>query len=78
MATITESDEGKSVVRDDTTVGIVATVEHGTAYVEPDPGLTDKLMSQLGWKDIDEETFPLQEDEIVDVTDDKIQLQSSR
>ncbi|RRJ29692.1 PRC-barrel domain containing protein [Halocatena pleomorpha] len=78
MSMITESDEGKSVVRDDTTVGIVATVEHGTAYVEPDPSLTDKVMSQLGWKDIDEETFPLQDDEIADVTDDEIRLQTSR
>lgn len=78
MSMITESDEGKSVVREDTTVGIVAAVEHGTAYVEPDPGLTDKLMSQLGWKDIDEDTFPLQEDEIEDVTDDEIRLHPSQ
>lgn len=77
MANITESDEGKSVVRDDTTIGIVATVEHGTAYVEPDPGLTDKLKAQLGWGDIDEEVFPLQEGDIADVTDDEIRLRTT-
>lgn len=78
MANITESDEGKSVVRDDTTVGIVATVEHGTAYVEPDPGLTDKLMAQLGWGDVDEETFPLQEQDIADVREDEIRLETTQ
>lgn len=78
MANITESAEGKSVVRNDTTVGIVATVEHGTAYVEPDPGLTDKLKAQLGWGDTDEETFPLQEQEITNVTDDEIRLQAEQ
>lgn len=78
MANITESDEGKSVVRNDTTVGIIATVEHGTAYVKPDPGLTDKLMVQLGWGDTDEETFPLQEQEIANVTDDEIRLHAEQ
>lgn len=78
MTTITDADEGKSVVHEDTTVGIVATVEHGTAYVDPDPGLTDQVKAELGWADIDEDTYPLQEQAITDVTDDEIRLQFSR
>lgn len=78
MTQITDSDEGKSVVRNETTVGIVTTVEHGTAYVEPDPGLTDRLMARLGWGDIDEDTFPLQEEDVADVTDEEIRLQTAK
>lgn len=73
-ATITEDDEGKPVVADGEQIGIIADVEHGTAHVDPDPGMTDKLMSKLGWGDIDEDTYPLQEQNIEAVTDDEIQL----
>lgn len=76
MTMITEADEGKSVVHEDTTVGIVATVEHGTAYVDPDPGITDRVKARLGWADIEEDTYPLQEQTIADVTDDEVRLQS--
>lgn len=72
---ITEDDEGKRVV-DETgeEIGIVSDVEHGTAYVTPDPGITDTLMAKLGWDDRDEETYPLQEEAIESVTDDEIRL----
>jgi hypothetical protein len=74
---ITESDEGKTVV-DETgeDVGIVTEVQHDTAYVEPDPGLTDELKAKLGWGDVGEETFPLQETRIESVTEDEIRLRS--
>jgi hypothetical protein len=78
MATnITEDDEGKSVVgADGEQVGRVVDVEHGTAYVEADPGLTDTIKAKLGWGDTDEDTFPLQEQSVEMVTDDEIKLKS--
>lgn len=73
--TITDDDEGKEVVNSTgDSVGRVVEVRHGTAYVDPDPGLTDTVMSKLGWGDADEESYPLQEDAIETVTDDRIKL----
>lgn len=77
--TFTDDDEGKTVVNEDgEDVGIVTTVEHGTAHVNPDPGVTDKIKSTLGWGDgDDEDTYPLQEESVDSVTDDEIRLGSS-
>lgn len=73
--TITDDDEGKEVVNSaGESVGRVVEVKHGTAYVDPDPGVTDTVMSKLGWGDADEESYPLQEDAIETVTDDQIKL----
>lgn len=73
----TEDDEGKTVVNDrGDEVGIIADVEHGTAYVDPDPGVTDKIKSKLGWEDRDEDTYPLQEESVGSVTDDEVRLGS--
>lgn len=73
--TFTDDDEGKTVVNDDgEDVGIVADVEHGTAYVDPDPGITDRITSKLGWDERDEDTYPLQEESVASVTDDEIHL----
>ena len=78
-STITDDAVGRDVVdADGDKIGIVSAVEHGTARVEPDPGLTDKLKASLGWEDTDEETFPLQEESIASVTDDAIHLEYSR
>lgn len=74
MATITEGDEGKKVIRGDATVGRVVAVDHGTPYVDPDPSITDTLLSKLGWTDADEDTYQLQEAHIERVTDDAIHL----
>ena len=73
-STITSSEEGKAVVHGDETVGRVTKVEHGTAYIDPDPGLTETIMSKLGWGDRDEDTYPLQEASIAEITDDEIRL----
>lgn len=73
---VTEDDEGKEVVRDGETVGRVVDVEHGTAYVDPDPGIGETLLSKLGWADRDEDNYPLQENAVDQVTDDQILLKS--
>jgi hypothetical protein len=78
MATqITDDDEGKKVVDESgDEVGIVSDVQHGTAHIDPNPGITDKVKSKLGWGDRDEDTYPLQEEMISSVTDDEIRLEA--
>lgn len=75
--TLTESDEGKTVVNQQgDTIGRVTSVEGGRAYVDPDPGVTDRVMSTLGWNDPDQEDYPLEADRIETVTDDEVRLGS--
>lgn len=72
----TDVDEGKRVVNaDGDEVGIIADVEHGTAHVEPDPGMTDSIKAKLGWGDSGEDTYPLQEEAVGRVTDDEVRLE---
>jgi hypothetical protein len=73
---LSEDEVGKEVVHGDDTVGRVVDVEYGTAYVDPDPGLTDTLMAKIGWADgkEDAESYPLQEEAIQQVTDDEVRL----
>ncbi|MDX1747382.1 MAG: PRC-barrel domain containing protein [Halobacteriales archaeon] len=75
---ITDDDVGKTVVdADGEEVGIVSAVEYGTAYVDPEPGITTKLKTKLGWEDRDEEAdYPLQEPAVETVTDDQVRLRS--
>jgi hypothetical protein len=76
-STFTDSDVGKDVVDGEgEKIGIVSSVTHGTAYVDPDPGITTKLKTALGWEDSDEESYPLQEEAIANVTEDQIRLKS--
>lgn len=75
--TITDDETGKPVVDSDgNQIGVVSAVEHGTAIVDPDPGITDKLLGKLGWDNSDEEDYPLQEARIDTITDDEIRLRS--
>lgn len=72
---LTETDEGKDVVDENgDKIGIVSSVRGGTAYVDPDPGLTDSLKSRLGWGDVDQDDYPLNDSQIQTVTDDEIRL----
>ncbi|WP_101295154.1 hypothetical protein [Halegenticoccus soli] len=72
---ITDDDEGKRVVdAGGDEIGRVVEVRHGTAYVDPDPGLTDTVLSKLGWSEADEDSYPLQEEAIETITDDEIRL----
>ena len=74
---LTDDDEGKTVVRGDDTLGRIANVEHGTAYVDPDPSITDTIMSKLGWSDETErdETYPLADESVVEVTSDEVRVE---
>jgi hypothetical protein len=72
---LTDSDEGKKVIgADGNEVGRVVEVSHGTAHVDPDPDISDTIMTKLGWGSRSEDTYPLQEEKIDSVTDDEIRL----
>lgn len=73
--TLTENDEGKAVVnRDGETIGMISGFRGGQAFVDPDPGITDKIMSKLGWKDTDADDYALDPDHVEQVTDDEVHL----
>lgn len=75
----TDDDIGKDVVNNaGDEVGMVVDVDHGTAHVEPDPGITDSIKAALGWTDSGEDTYPLQEAAVGRVTDDAIHLEGDR
>jgi hypothetical protein len=77
--TFTEDDEGKKVKDvDGNTVGMISDVDHGTAYVDPDPGIGEKIMAKLGWSDRDEDDYPLQEEAIDRVDDDGVHLKRTQ
>jgi hypothetical protein len=75
-ATFTDADEGKDVVdADGNTVGLISSVEGSRAYVDPDPGMVESIKSKLGWTDIGEGDYPLDEGRVADITDDEVRLQ---
>lgn len=68
--------EGKTVVdHEGNTVGLVDEVEGETLYVEPDPGLTDRISASLGWADRDDDDRPIDADRVGEVTDDSVVLE---
>jgi hypothetical protein len=71
----TEEDEGKTVVdTEGTELGIVSHVEGGRLYVDPDPSLTDRLASALGWGDSDEDDYVLSPNEIALIEKDRVEV----
>lgn len=72
---VTESDEGKRVVSPDgDEIGMISGFRGGRAYVDPDPGITDALMSKLGWENVDDDDYPLEQSDVETVTDDEVRL----
>jgi hypothetical protein len=74
--TTNDSDEGKPVRNaDGEKVGQVMAVEHGRAYVEPEPGLTDSIRAKLGWGETTEDTYELTSNSIATITEEEIRLE---
>jgi hypothetical protein len=72
---VTADDQGKRVVdANGDAVGMVSSVSGGTAYVDPDPGLADRIRTRLGWEDRDDDDFPLEQSRIDTITEDEIRL----
>lgn len=75
---LTDADEGKRVIdAAGNDIGIVSTVEGNTGLVDPDPSLTDDIKAALGLGDADKDHFPLQTENIAEVTDDEIRLDTT-
>ena len=71
----TKDDVGKPVITgSEERVGRIVETRGGTAYVDPDPDVVDTIRSKLGWSDTDEETYPLNGDDVTEVTDDEVRL----
>jgi len=72
---LTKDDEGKQVVNSKgDKIGMVSKVRGGKAHVDPDPDITDRIRSKLGWGDTDEDTYALETKRIKKVTDKEIRL----
>lgn len=71
----TDKDVGKRVVNaNGEEVGEVTEVRNEIAYVDPDPGMFDSVKAKLGWVDVDDDAYPLQDAEVSEITDDEIRL----
>lgn len=72
---ITADERVKRVVDEDgREIGIVDSVNDGTAYVDPNPDITGELKSKLGWGADEQSTYPLRHDAIDTITAEKIRL----
>ncbi|ELY44429.1 hypothetical protein [Natronorubrum sulfidifaciens] len=74
---LSSDDQGKDVV-DETgqQIGIVAEVEGQTAYIDPEPGLTDRLKARLNWGGHGDDDYPVDSSAIDQITDDEVVLES--
>ena len=74
--TFTSDDEGKTVVDPDgNEVGIVESVEEGTAYVNPHPDVAETIAAKLGWGDADEDTYALSDRRVERITESQVVVQ---
>lgn len=55
-------------------VGMVSGFEAGTAYVNPDPGITGRIMSKLGWEGVDKDSYPLDDEQVHSIHEDKVEI----
>lgn len=70
-----DGDIGKPVVTPSgDQLGIVTAVEDRVAYVDPHPGITERIAATLGWGEIDEEDLPLERNRIERITRDEVRV----
>jgi sporulation protein YlmC with PRC-barrel domain len=76
---VTDEDIGKQVVNSNgKNVGKISGVRAGTAHVDVEAGITDRVRSKLGWGDTDKDDYTLREDRIGEITEDEVRLKSHR
>lgn len=74
---LTNDDEGKRVVEaDGAEVGVIAAVRHGTAHVEAELSVVEKMKTELESGRNDENTYALSEAAIEKIEDDRVVLQT--
>lgn len=75
MKRLTEADEGKAVVDGNgERVGMISGVTDDGAYVDPKPNLTDRIRAKLGWENVEEDDYLLDQETIDEVTDSEVRL----
>lgn len=75
MATLEHEDVGKTVVDvEGERLGVVTEVEENTAYVDPEPGLGEAVLSAFGWTDANEDDYTLHGDAVDTVTEDELRV----
>lgn len=78
MATLTTEDEGKVLVDSEgEEFGVVTAVKDGTAYVDPDPSITDAVIQALGWGGSDDDDIEVPPEAVDTVTDEEIRVSRS-
>ncbi len=74
---LSHHDQGKDVVDESgQQIGMVAEVEGQTAYIDPEPGLTDRLKARLDWGGHGDEDYPVEAPQILEITDDEVVIRS--
>ncbi len=74
---LSTDEQGKDVVDDSgQQVGMVAEVDGQTAYIDPEPGLTDRLKARLDWGGHGDDDYPVDASQIKEITDDEIVIHS--
>lgn len=75
--TLSAEDEGKTVMNQDgETIGTLREVRGDEAFVDPDPGLADAIMSKLGWTaGQDDDTYRFKTSAVKQKSDDEIHLE---
>ncbi|WP_049928991.1 hypothetical protein [Halopiger goleimassiliensis] len=77
MGTFTPDDIGKTVESDaGDALGAVVEVDDETAYVDPDPGVTDSIKAALDWDGSLETTVLVTDDAVAEITTDAIRLEA--
>lgn len=75
QTTLTEDDEGKRIVDSDgNDIGIITEYRDGQAFVDPKPGISDLIMSRLGWGGLGEGNYVLDTSDVDTVTDAEVLL----
>ncbi|AEH37204.1 hypothetical protein [Halopiger xanaduensis] len=70
---VSKDDQGKVVVDESgQEIGIASRIQADTVYIDPEPGLADRLKARLGWGNEDEDEYPVEPAQIKEVTDDEI------
>jgi hypothetical protein len=74
-----DRDVGKDVIdANDQKVGVVTEVDEDAnrLFVDPNPGLAERIKTRLGWEGHDEDAYSVEADRIDDVTGDEVRLRS--
>lgn len=71
----TDTAEGKRVVdASGKKIGTLRSIREGTAYVDPDSGLTASTRSTFGWEDLYRDIYPVDADRIEEVSEDEVRI----